>query len=165
MGLQIDMVKKNHEDGSFTMTPIPEAFTGTEALNRFAASFADGPQGPLRIDVDRDDEGQPRMLAGINGPYIRLFARAFRHREQIPGRKASEFPATLLGTVQQVEIGGRTTLRLHPKLQRRFQRSQTPTGPATPVASSPVAKPVSEPKPAAVAPESDELITDEEVPF
>lgn len=126
MGLVIDMTREVHEDGSFTMKPIKGAYSGDDALKRFIAEFhtKDGkpkPIGPLQLDVERyterdgeDKADKPKVLAGQQGPYIRLVARAFRHREG--GR---DYNATLMGSVQLTTIRGRKTLSLHPKLQRR----------------------------------------------
>jgi hypothetical protein len=158
MGLQKDMTKETHPNGSFTMTPDPAAFTGEKALHRFAEAFGDKPVTPLKVDLDRDDKGQVRTLAGKQGPYIRLFARAFKHGEKRANGDVVTYDDTLLGSIQQVKVGGRTTLRLNQQLQRRFVRGATPSGPS--VAPTVAAAP----KPETPAEVSDIVEEGEELP-
>ena len=128
MGRIINMTKETHENGSFTMHPI-EGIAST--IKEFVEQWGPDPlPGPARIDLDRykdgekdvDEEqvGQPRILAGKNGPYVRVYSFGFRHFEA-----GQSHPTTLLGCVQQVKQQGENTLDFRPKLPRRRTQQAT----------------------------------------
>lgn len=137
MGRIINKDRTNHEDGSFTMTPIDGVpATLEEFIAQWQENHGTEPVGPMLMDLDRFQEGEenvdaekigkPRILAGKNGPYIRIVSRRFRGYDPVTRRR---FKTHLMGTVNQVknETTGEPELELNNKPPRRRQRTTAQT--------------------------------------
>lgn len=123
MSLITNMTKKDNGDGSFTMTPIEGV---PKTLTEYVQQWGDAPQGDaklLEIDIERDEQGQPKILAGKKGPYVRLFMGRFK-KDQI-------------GSVQEIKIkrGTDTALAFNDMSlknpRRRSGQGQRESTPAT----------------------------------